>query len=426
MALPRALPTEYLFPTYSSNLGPFYANGAVYIVGMEQTGGVTYLQVWKSSDPDSTAFAMQDADQAELENSIINLTAVSAYLDENGVIHVATASIVTTTYGDVGYFRFDTSTDTWSDGHGAWGTVLAAFGGDGDPAYLATDIRVHTVGAEEWIEISYNGGQTKVHGTNYDRAMLATYDPGVGWTADQVWDNSGTTDQSHYYSIGLVAPGTEHVHGLVINGTTGASNTVGVSTADASGNAPQPWEDTVGSITASTFPRGTGVAYNDGGTWRCRFHRGGNISSAVGNSNFEFDSADPVTTLTENSVMDIAPELWTWLRAISLDGTDVYTFYPDDVDGALQYDKNDGTDEEILSLTLTASSDRLSTSRSSYTVGGRNVIGIIYNDGGTQEYNEFSLAAPPDDFPVVPHEALQLSAIPSGRSMRTGQSTLSG
>jgi hypothetical protein len=104
--------------------------------------------------------------------------------------------------------------------------------------------------------------------------------------------------------------------------------------------------------------------------------------------------------------------LWTWLRAISLDGTDVYTFYPDDVDGALQYDKNDGTDEEILSLTLTASSDRLSTSRSSYTVGGRNVIGIIYNDGGTQEYNEFSLAAPPDDFPVVPHEALQLSAIP--------------
>ncbi len=402
MALPRTLPAAFIYPAQPSNLGPL-ANGAVYIVGLSHPATNTHLEVWKSSDPDSTAFAVQDAsNNPVLDSAAVDpACSVAAWLD-GSIIHIAVAAATHT--NDLTYWRYDTSADTWSTGHGAWGTVLAAFGGDGDPTYLATDIRVHTVGAEEWIEIAYNGGQSKVHGTNWDRAVLATYDPGVGWTVDQVWDNSGTTDQSSYFILGLAVGAAGHVHGLVINGT--GTSTVGVSTADASGNAAQAWEDTVGSIAGTTTPFGTGLA--DGNA--ISFRRAGQPGGTANHTNFEFTSADPVTTLVENGVIDNVLVADPYLNGIAADGSDIYTFYAENVSGDIYYDLNDDTDVAEFTLSLAGGGD-LSVGPSSYTVGGRNVIGIIYDDG-TAEYDELSLAAPADEFPVVPHEALQLSAIP--------------
>jgi hypothetical protein len=410
MALPRTLPSEFAFPIYPSNVGPFYANGAVYIVGIE-TITQTYLQVWKSSDPDTTAFTMQDADQVTLRSAGNSLGgSLSVWLDGN-ILHCATSSSDTTSDWDdaVAYWRFDTSTDTWSDGHGAWGTVLSAFGGDGDPSVGACDIRVHTVSTEEWIEIAYNGGQGKVHGTTYERVMLATYDPGAGWTTDQVWDYSATTDQASYYEAGL-ALSNDRVHGMVTNGGT----TTYVSTITASGTINAA--NTSVTTTQTMFRGKGGITYNDG-TDRVR----SSISNAGADSDdliiIEYDSADSSITLTENVVLDGTTNVKVpsyLLDGIAVDGEDVYLFWATFSNGYLAYDLNDGTDvTENNGISLSnLTGDSLSIGRHSYTVGGRNVIGYIYDDNGTKEYNEFSLAAPPDDFPVVPHEALQLTAVP--------------
>jgi hypothetical protein len=400
MALPRTLPTEFQFPQYASNLGPFYVNGAVYIVGLEYATN-TYVQVWKSSDPNSSAFSMQDADQAEVLNGTENWAGgVSVWLDGD-TLHMVALS--TAWDSPVKYFRFDTASDTWTDGHNAWGEVVADFGGDGDPSFIYADIRVHTVSSDEWIEIAYNSGTDKEMGVQRDRVKLATFDgSGTTWTIQQAWDDFVANANNDYGNHGLTLSG-DRVHGIVAKN----SSVYAINTITASGTI-NLWTATTAVSVVVTSGWGTGVS--NGTT--CN-HATVSGTDTTPKPTIEFTSADSPGTITANEVYDYTPPLGPYRRAaITLVGTDVYRWYARASDGDFYYDLNDGSDVSAFSLTLD-SSDRCSASIADYTVGGRNVIGIIYNDGGTQEYNEFSLAAPPDDFPVVPHEALQLSAIPA-------------
>jgi hypothetical protein len=408
MALPRTLPTAFSFPSaFGSNVGPFYVNSAVYIVGLEVvTNNSTDLGVWKSSDPDTTAFTEQDNADRPVLNSTDDTPAMSIAATVVGdIIHIAVAS-TSVGVNALQYFRFDTSTDQWATTHGAWGTILSSFGGDGDPTYDRCAIRVHTVSTEEWIEIAYNGGQGKVHGTTYERVMLATYDPGAGWTTDQVFDDSGTTSAENYVLFGMASDSANRVY-AVINAD---NSEYGLSVVEAGGTI-NAWVDTVTIVTP------VGSHWGDGGLLGSTMYMGvmPNTDAAGRDTQLSWSPGDSPTDLTNNQVRDTStlaasPHLKTGFT-IDASESDLYTWFVlNDLD--IWYDLNDGTDAEADSAVSLSTFDRAHFSPVDYAVGGRNVIGYIYDDNGTKEYNEFSLAASPDDFPVVPHEALQLTAVP--------------
>ncbi len=409
MALPRGLPSADVFPDDGSNLGPFFVNSAVYILMLDTSGPQTSLVVYKSSDPDSAAFTEQDAgNNPQINTAVGNLNySISGWL-VGSILHIAVASDgIASSSVDLSYFRFDTSADTFSTGHGAWGTVVSAYGGNGDPTVPYCDIRVHTVTSEEWIEISYGGAQARVHGVNYNRVYLATYDPGAGWTVDQVWDNSGATDQKDYHNLGLSVAG-DRVHGIV--NAEPASGAYGLNTITASGSI-NLWTATAGSgLAQSVGGWGSGVA---DGTSVYHFVQP-NTTVSGADARMEFTSADSPGTLTANTVRESSLGSSPYRRVgITFDASesDIYCWFTSV--GDIEYDLNDGTDTSAgLGATLTAAGDKLYVSPVDYTVSSRNVIGVIYRDGSNLEYDEFSLAAPADEFPVVPHEALQLSAIP--------------
>lgn len=393
MSLPRTMQADWDWPQYSQTLGPFFVNGAVYIVGIDIDGGAStvHCQMWKSTDPDTTAFTIQDIDQAVLRTGATSGTGgnIDAYVTGD-IIHVATTCQNFAWDIILNYFRFDTSTDLWDDGHGAWGTVIAAWGGN-PVARAKCGIRVHTVSSAENIVIAYNGDEEKDMGQAKARVYIAVGTTS-GWTVDITWDNSPATAGLDYVLRGH-AEANDRIHSVV----DAVGSELNISTRTASGT-PNPWTGTAVTFTVGSEEEryvGGGASWDDGGTYRVRVPTHCQFSTASGSPTVEFDSADSGGTLTLNTVCDnvLDPNA----DAFTIDGTDLYRFYVHDTDVDLYYDKNDGSD----TLLLTGTVFKISAGLHSYTVGGRNVVGYIYDDdAGVEAYDEISLAAPSFVFPI--------------------------
>ncbi len=383
MALPRALPSAYVFPdiaTTESHVPPHFVNSAVYIIGLRDDGTNTKLAIWKSSDPDASAFTIQDtSNEPTLDASYTSFDdsvfAVSSWVDGN-IIHIAVAAEMSGTEDNaLSYFRFDTSADTWSTTHDAWGTVLSVYGGDDPPRNPYCDIRIHTVSSDEFIQIGYAAAVDSVHGTDRDRVHIATFDTsGTTWTVGRVFDDSGTTSTVDYFLACLVkAAGVERIHGLVLKFGVAwhlqtISTTDGISLEnDTITNTIQGWAN--------------GVSYDDGGTVKCRIALRFNTSSQ--GLLVLFDDAASVSTLSTDVRISQTPSVVKG-HGFAVDGTDEYWFYIDSaVD--LWYDLNDAADIELVDA---KSFGLLHVAPESYVIAGRTVSGIkgqpcrvrIYND----------------------------------------------
>ena len=399
MSLPRSLPTELDSHSTYGSCGPFYVNSAVYFPGFTSPATNKHLDMFKSSDPDTTAFTAQDISN----NPVISTTAafgslsLDSYVDGD-IIHIVVT--LTHTWPEpnddvITYWRYDTSTDTWSTSHGAWGTVLSAYSTDGPPIRYGSAIRVHTVSSTENIEITYSAGQLKNKGTPYQRVHRATY-AGSSWSIGNRWDYSDQEGARDYAPAGL-AEYNDIVYGLVQDSplydimrlyTRNASGIQG-DNVDSLSDLKESWG-------------GTGFAYDDGGTTRLAHLPYARVLTDT-TLWYKFSAVAAPTDLVVSVDADKIGIGYSSAVALCLDGSDVYTLYVDDAGRDLWYDKNGGTDVQELVDTLT---DYLSTGGTSYTVGGRKVIGYLYSGSSGRSYGEISLTAPAAVYPPFPRRKL--------------------
>lgn len=397
MALPRTLPTAYVFPgggsgAHKSSCGPWLVNSAVYILGLRHPGTDTNLSIWSSSDPDTAAFSLEDSsNEPVLDASAVDLAGSIASFVVGDIIHIATCGL---SWDDVvSYWRYDTSSNVWVTGHGAWGQVLNVFGVDADPINRVCDIRIHTVTSDEYIQIAYDGGQEKVHGTDRGRAYLATYDA-TSWTVNRTWDDRGGNSVASYFSGSLVkADGVERIHGVSTGDGDVDLHTISTSDGIALVNASV-------TVTGDERVGSGGVSYDDG-TVRCR------IGSLLGQV-FEFDDGTAPSSLTRNPRAAANVDNFPPQSQLVLDGEDEYYVYTQDIPNDIFYDLNDGIDVEVLSDNVF----ELSLGLTSYTVSGRLVIGFIYDAvTGGEQYDEILISGAPTTTVYPPWPRVQQATI---------------
>ena len=373
MALPRVIPTGTT-SVGGGDGGPYISGGAVYVVARGFT--ITDITVWKSTDPDASAFVEQDSGNAFSGASTIDSWASYQFGTD---IHIVGQSVG----GDVEYALFHMATDLWD---GTIGTEAVTSGlSINTPENISMVVR-----AGPDVICQYTGNRDNVMG-NKDRVDYARREGG-SWTVDIAVDNGGANN----YNPGTIVLGSsDRSHFFLGLGDTGGILHQRTLT---SGNSFETWQTAfnIGGGSLGIFARG--ASYDDGGTERVRA-----AFSDNGNDGFmaELDSGDTPTTGTSGVASDNAvfPSSGFDSHRVVVDDAKilhyVYIF-----SGSVWRDENDddagwGTDvEEITSISAPLTGAAFFASSLSSVNSGNPVVAVLITDSGDVSYDEISLVAP--------------------------------
>lgn len=376
MALPRTI-SNVGTTIRQSFQGPFLSGGAVYVIFKDSTD-TSLIRVDKSSDPDTTAFAEQDAtNHPDLAATNLHIWAVQ----DGTNLHIAHAE----SGGRVGYSLFDMSDDTW-DATIIDETVSTA----PDATFGLGGVSVRSDGD---VIVFYQGAEENVHGVK-QRVDYARREGG-SWTSDVALDGGGATD----WYVGCAIKGTsDRVHAFLFDGTAqdGYERTL---RSDNSLSTIGAFDSDISNGTVNS-PIGAGAAYDDGGTERIRapyWDLNGQVSVVKHNSE------DSPTTSVDTDASDVdASAGLTHLRAcLAADGTTLHMLYADDATDDIQHDENAddagwGTDDEELDAVSTGNTLSSAVYVSVSTVNsGDTVLAYLFTNANVQTYNERNLSAAP-------------------------------
>jgi hypothetical protein len=361
MALPVTL-SGYVWPTHNYYVGPFKSRaGNYYIFGWYSLTRY-YLDVWKATDPTSS-WTRQGYDS---DNEVASYTPPLWCCQEGDVIHIAFAGFLADVaeLGGLAYTSFDMSNDTW----GATTEVDAA----ADLTTASCSIAVRSDGD---IIILYNGARD----SGYARVDYAYYNG--SWTSGVAVDNGGAT--THWYGSVIVKGDSDRMHFFFKNGSGNSGYQRCLRSNEVMESFPESAFDS--SVNINSYICSPGVSYHDGTNQlvRCPYRDSTSNDLAL----VEFTSGDTPSPTTNTGVSDEAVQVANQgnLACMAVVAEDEYLLYVSSVDDDLRYDKNDGTDTDLIVSTV----NRVSCNGIERD-GPK--VGYVYDDNGTTKYNEIDVA----------------------------------
>jgi len=371
MTLPNTITGVTVLGKTAGKIGPFHSSGGnTYLVFLNDTDADT-LDIYKSSNPDSSSFNLV----ASLIVTGTNAEIFSYAATQSGDnIHIATTSLASGPSEPIFYHVFDMSSDTFT-------TSNEDTGGTGitpTDQNKQIDIAVRSGGPV----IGYQGPTESVMGQK-QRTNFARKD-GAVWTSDIALDDGG---EANYFFGGCVLGASDKVHFVYHDET----NTDAVHKSLTSGNVLSAVEIYSDSATdSSDFPTFRPAFYDATGTERIT--AGYKTATNIQASEIDNDGVPGA----EEQVTDSAPvETDDQVQASFAVKSDIdllTILYARASDGDLYFDFNLngagwGTDIAEFTGTITFISSNLFTRES------RPTLGYIINDGGVIKYNELVVRA---------------------------------
>lgn len=378
MAFPTTLTTQSPASTHFQCGGfrPFISSaGNVYIVARDPVTTQDY-DILKATDPTSSfSVAANMSGPASARNI--------AVAQDGDKLH-----IVVTDSANIYYGRFDMSDD------GVEATFADTGANMGLSAYDAT---IH-IQADGDIVIYFNGSNTSSKGTSYGQIYETnSSDSGSTWSTPARLSVGDTTH--HRYIGGIV--GSSDTYHLFYTDTENFSEAGNLMTlAVSSAHSAQTERDTGANTAALTNLANPAVSFTRSSTAKVRFAYP--ESTSAGNiAILEFDAAADPSTFNASSVINTSiaesttfPSIWD----VAVDGSAMYCVWIDDGDLDLMYDNDTDSDTWGTDQDAVSSISATSVFCNIYTRSGSKVLALVYNNGGTWQYNEVTLtAAPPPE-----------------------------
>ncbi len=324
MALPAVINSvaqaEGDYIPFKSSAGNFYVVARV---------SDTTIDVFKSSDPGSVAFAAQDTSNNPSGFTLLKYM----YAVQNGdVIHIATFD---RTALNVEYHEFNMATDAWD----TTDELVENLTGMDFPqlSIMACSIAFRSGVTSDELVIAYSGLTDSDMGSSYQRVDFShKNDSATSWTGPVALSNQANDGVANNYGNPILAVGTnDKVHCYMGADTTSASDPV--SAWDAQHGVTISTSNSLSTVITTTVDTGTNllgmgnlISFDDGGTQRIMNTHRGASSTTRGTLRSVEDGSDDgravsLTNLTNSPVLSGE----TTLIKIANDGTDVYYVFSD-------------------------------------------------------------------------------------------------
>jgi hypothetical protein len=361
MPLPYSFTGLILPRQANSFVGPFqHTNGDLYVILGNFSGLV--IEAWRSTDG-GNSWAEQDAANAPVAGSYAGSALVFSAIKDGSTLRVALADNGAHIVGK----DFSMATNTWGGGFGQIAfDIIGSNHPSGAPGLFAAGPR----NTNEYV-MFYNGPPERIMGTDYYRVHALAKEAGI----TNIGTVCSTGGQTHFAAVGALAIGNR-THCFYMGGSSTlyhrcitSTNTLGTEQLiDGS-------IQSVGTVVGTPFAKGTEIIVpiiDSGGelkVWR---------ATSADAPTWSLQTISP-TTVTDPEIPGMG----------AADGNTVYMFWPDDTTQDIYRDSDGGTgtwgtDTEWKDAVTV---DALLAAKLT------NAIGIIYRDGGTVKYDEFSLGA---------------------------------
>lgn len=370
----------------TSSSGPWIdGNGNLYVTLIDNGDR---LEVSKSTDGgDNWAFV--DGANRPLPAMLVF---AAHYDDDTDTIYI---TAINGSSEDMEYYTVPTSSngtnpDTWQEPDT---NPVLVIGADEDIAAMVINVR-----GDGDVIVFHNGDTGNIHGTRFGRAWISRREGGT-WTFEQAVDDGGEVD----FIVGTMVRGASDLMHLFYNDTTNANLIHKSLNSSNTLSSAQNVNDTVtatGTTGAHYNAAGVKAAYynngtvdritvcwkdSDGSLWTSEIDDDGTPAAEESASDNDVDittSTSRSNTNTHGFVVGEETEDTAWMVYVHDTNNDIYL--DKNVDGA-----GWGTDTvEEVSITAKYISGNIYVNP-----GGDTVIGLMYTEGITMDYNEIVIIA---------------------------------